>query len=65
MRRKTYITIDIWDYIDINAINKLLDDELSEYGGFATDIEYTCKSVTKDGDINIEATYSIDGEEDN
>ncbi len=56
-KRSTKIMqISIWDFMDIETVNEVLDEKL-RYKFVASDIGYECKGITKEGILTLEATF--------
>jgi hypothetical protein len=58
MRKKTTIKFNLWDYVDIEDINDIIDDEESK--GYPTDINYKIKDIKKNGTITLDANYDLE-----
>lgn len=57
--RSLKFLIDIWDYIDIDALNETLDGWRENMKGLATDIDYECVEIDEDGRLILKATYVV------
>lgn len=57
MKKKTKIIINIWDFIDMEDINNILDEKI-KYKFLATEIDYTInKIINKKGKIELIVKY--------
>lgn len=57
-QRTKILKFDIWEYINIDDINRLLDSKIK---GFSTEIDYSFKKINKNGKVILEAKYYQDG----
>jgi hypothetical protein len=53
---KTTLKINIWDLIDIEEMNKILDDKL-EYKFCPTNIKYSIVNINKKGILELEVKF--------
>jgi hypothetical protein len=51
---KTIIKFNIWDYIDVEDINQLVDEKVKDS---IINIGYDCKKIDRTGNVIAEATY--------
>jgi len=56
--RKEKIYFNIWEYLDIDAINQLVDEKVKK-DDLPTDIDYACLKIKKNGDIEVEANFEL------
>jgi len=54
---KKVIKFNIWDYLDIEEVNAVLDDVVE--GGIAEDIGYRVKDIKANGDITLNAKFEL------
>ncbi len=57
---KKIFLINIWDFIDIEKLNEVLDREVLK--GVPADIGYTCLEITEDGTLKLKADFSVEVE---
>ena len=57
MKKDFYI--DIWELININNVNHILDEQLSDKEINAVDINYKCKTIDENGSLLIEADFEV------
>ena len=60
-KEKLTMEFDIWNFIDIDDINDMVDDTLSEQENennkIATELEYKFISIDKKGKVKVEVKY--------
>lgn len=49
--------VNIWDFMDIDALNSHLDDLLATKNISPMEINYNFKTISRNGDAKIEATF--------
>ena len=59
-RGRTTLKFHLWEFLPIEEMNNILDEELYDSSVFPSDIHYTCQSITPDGEITLEADYAGD-----
>ena len=55
IKKKFYI--NIWDFLNLEDINNELDKVIEKDNYVASDINYKCLKISKDGVIYMEADY--------
>ena len=54
--------MDIWELINIETLNSLLEKELEErnISGIPSDIDYHCITITRDGTLTLESNFELE-----
>jgi hypothetical protein len=59
-RQRVVFDFNIWDYIDIEGINEILDGIVADENIMASDIGYNCLNVSTGGHLEVEADFDAE-----
>jgi len=59
---KKQIKFNIWNFMDVDDINDILDDTLadSKVKGIATDIKYNISDIDSNGNIKVDTEFILE-----
>lgn len=59
---KRIIKFNLWNFLDMNDINNILDDDLldDKIKGVASDIKYEISNIDKQDNITIKTNFTLD-----
>ena len=64
---KKVITFNIWNFLEADDINDILDDTLRDekIEGMATDIDFEVSKIDKQGNISVKCNFELEEDDYN